>query len=106
MDLNAVTNVGHLKTRIGIVDQKLGPQLEVQLRDRRHRVGTKGVTPTKDQRGVYRWHFDPEILVEPLPVIDPTKLPPPAKAAAATDETNRRHRLKLRHQPEPRHDSA
>jgi Tfp pilus assembly PilM family ATPase len=75
--VNPVTNAGEVKMRIAITDPKLEPKLEELFRNQLHQVGTKGVNESKDPNSVYRWTFEPEIVVAPAVVIDPTTLPPP-----------------------------
>lgn len=75
--VNPLTNAGDIKMRVGITDPKLEPKLEELFRNQQHQVGTKGVNESKDPNTVYRWTFEPEIVVAPVVVVDPTTLPPP-----------------------------
>jgi len=77
--LNAVTNSGEVKTKVAITDQKLGPKLEEDFRDRKHQVGTKGVNRNPDPKSAYRWTVDPLVTVASMTVVDPTTLPPQPK---------------------------
>ncbi len=71
-------NQGEVKTHVKITDQKLEPKLEELFRDKSHKVVTKGLSKSRDE--TYGWTFDPEMLIEPAKVIDPTTLPPPKPA--------------------------
>ncbi len=86
--INPVTNAGEVKMRVAITDQKLEPKLEELFRNSLHQVGTKGVNKSPDPNNPYRWTFEPEIVVSPATVIDPTTLPPPKPSPEKDDETS------------------
>ncbi len=75
--VNPVTNAGEVKMRVAITDPKLEPKLEELFRNQQHQVGTKGVNESKDPNSAYRWTFEPEIVIAPATVIDPTTFAPP-----------------------------
>ena len=81
-------NQGELKTHVKIIDQNLEPKLEELFRDKSHKVVTKGLSKSRD--ATYGWTFDPEILIEPAKVIDPTTLPPPKPAPKPAPKTEKK----------------
>jgi Tfp pilus assembly PilM family ATPase len=80
--LDGRTNEGKIIAQIGITQQELEPELEKRLRDELHKIGAKEVRPAADRNNAYGWTLDPEIVISPAQVVDPTKLPTPPAAAA------------------------
>lgn len=76
ISLDNVTNSGLIVSRVAMTEQELEPKLEQGLRDKFHQVGAKGLNKSLDPNTPYKWTVEPEIVVPPSVVVDPTTLPP------------------------------
>jgi Tfp pilus assembly PilM family ATPase len=98
------SNQGKVTTRIDLVEQKLAPELEHSLRDEMHQIGSKEIRPGTDRNSAYGWTVDPEIYVEPSPVVDPLTLPPPKKKEPAENAADKKAEAASDDKVEPKKD--
>ncbi len=89
--LENATGNGTIVARVAITEQDLEPKLEQSLRDAFHQVGAKGVNRSLDPNTPYQWTVEPEIVVPPVIVPDPTLTKPkPADDAKLLRNLRRR----------------
>lgn len=78
-----ISNQGKITAKIDIVDQQIHPEIEENLRDANHQVGSKEIRPGNDRNSSHGWSADPEITISPASVIDPLLAPNPKKPVEA-----------------------